>query len=113
MPIIKAVLFDFMGTCLDWHAAVTAALPSHKLDESARSRFALEWRQAYFDECSNRIKQGLPVENIDVTHRRTLDQYLEARKVTSGFDEDVKRKLVRLGCYGCTVETSRLIASTC
>lgn len=48
MPQIKAVLFDFMGTCLDWHSSIVAALPA-SLSEEQRSEFALEWRQTYFD----------------------------------------------------------------
>lgn len=48
MAPIKAVLFDFMGTCLDWHTSIVAALPA-SIPEDQRSQFALEWRQAYFD----------------------------------------------------------------
>lgn len=74
MPI-KAVLFDFMGTCLDWHSAVTAALPS-SLPEQTRSQFALDWRQAYFDHNAARLASGLPPEDIDLSHRATLTAQL-------------------------------------
>lgn len=70
MPI-KAVLFDFMGTCLDWHSAVTASLPS-SLPEQTRSQFALAWRQAYFDHNATRLASGQPPEDIDISHRTTL-----------------------------------------
>lgn len=70
MPI-KAVLFDFMGTCLDWHSAVTASLPS-SLPEQTRSQFALTWRQAYFDHNAARLASGQPPEDIDISHRITL-----------------------------------------
>lgn len=70
MPI-KAVLFDFMGTCLDWHSAITASLPS-SLPEHTRSQFALAWRQAYFDHNAARLASGQPPEDIDTSHRATL-----------------------------------------
>lgn len=70
MPI-KAVLFDFMGTCLDWHSAITASLPP-SLPEQTRSQFALAWRQAYFDHNAARLASGKPTEDIDISHRTTL-----------------------------------------
>lgn len=70
MPI-KAVLFDFMGTCLDWHSAITASLPP-SLPEQTRSQFALAWRQAYFDHNAARLASGQPPEDIDASHRATL-----------------------------------------
>lgn len=70
MPI-KAVLFDFMGTCLDWHSAIIAALPQ-SLSEETRSQFALNWRQAYFDHNAARLASGQPTEDIDTSHRTTL-----------------------------------------
>ncbi|KAK5121847.1 hypothetical protein LTR85_004722 [Meristemomyces frigidus] len=72
---IKAVCFDFMGTCLDWHSSITAALPD-QLSETERSRLALEWRQCYFDANTKRQAEGEPPEDIDITHRRVLDELL-------------------------------------
>lgn len=72
---IKAVLFDFMGTCLDWHTTVTAALPM-AISESDRSALAIEWRHAYFAANAARLSAGLPPEDIDITHRRVLDSLL-------------------------------------
>ncbi|OTA69495.1 (S)-2-haloacid dehalogenase IVA, partial [Hypoxylon sp. EC38] len=68
---IKAVFFDFMGTCLDWHSGVVRALPS-AIRESTRSKLALDWREEFFSELHTRSQQGLPLEDIDITHRRTL-----------------------------------------
>ncbi|KAI0013373.1 HAD-like protein [Xylariaceae sp. FL0662B] len=68
---IKAVFFDFMGTCLNWHTGVVDALPA-TMAESIRSKMALDWRQEFFGELHARSQQGLPPEDIDVTHRRTL-----------------------------------------
>lgn len=74
MPI-RTVIFDFMGTCLDWHSSIIAALPQD-IPEQDRSSFALQWRQTYFDANTKRIADGLPTENIDVTHSKTWDQML-------------------------------------
>ncbi|KAJ9136637.1 (S)-2-haloacid dehalogenase IVA [Pleurostoma richardsiae] len=71
---IKAVFFDFMGTCLDWHSSVVKAFPA-RLSEEEKSDLALEWRQAFFDAIRERPPGELP-EDIDITHRRTLWQVL-------------------------------------
>jgi 2-haloalkanoic acid dehalogenase type II len=68
----KAVLFDFVGTCLDWHSTVVEALPP-TIDSDTKSQFALQWRQQYFAENEKRVQQKLPVEDVDVTYRKALD----------------------------------------
>ncbi|KAI8632190.1 HAD-like protein [Xylariaceae sp. FL1651] len=68
---IRAVFFDLMGTCLDWHSSVVSALPP-TIPEETRSRLALDWRQEFFNELHARSRQELAPEPIDVTHRRTL-----------------------------------------
>ena len=75
MPI-KAVLFDFMGTCLDWHSSIISTLPAD-IPETVRSDFALTWRQTYFDTNSARVASNLPVQDIDITHTNTLEAMLE------------------------------------
>lgn len=60
-----------MGTCLDWHSSIVAALPD-QLSEKVRSEFALEWRQRYFDANVARQAKGQSPEDIDITHRRVL-----------------------------------------
>lgn len=93
MPI-KAILFDFMGTCLDWHTSVIASLPQ-SISEEKRSRFALEWRQQYFDYNAARLAAGQPPEDIDISHRETLNSLLSAPEwssLQSTFEsEDVER----------------------
>ncbi|KAI1804124.1 HAD-like protein [Daldinia bambusicola] len=89
---IKAVFFDFMGTCLDWHSGVASALPAGIAEEATRSRLALDWREEFFKELHARALLGLPPEDIDVTHRKTLlrilgwDVYEEARRHFVGLD---------------------------
>ncbi|KAJ5805369.1 haloacid dehalogenase type II [Penicillium riverlandense] len=72
MAPIKAFWFDFMGTSLDWHSSIVAALPT-ELPESKRSIFAMEWRQAYFDENIKHLSEGKPVEDFDETQWRVLE----------------------------------------
>lgn len=102
-PKIKAVLFDFMGTCLDWHSGTLAALPQ-SISAKSRSEFALQWRQNYFDSNAARLAARLPPEDIDLTLRRTLDGMLEEERwtdVRAGFyalgkeQEEAKDKVVR------------------
>lgn len=74
---IKAVFFDFMGTCLDWHTGVLSTFPQ-SLDKSVRSQLALEWRQRYFDSNTARLSADEPPEDIDLTLERTLRALLES-----------------------------------
>ncbi|OTA97965.1 hypothetical protein M434DRAFT_18847 [Hypoxylon sp. CO27-5] len=80
-----------MGTCLDWHSGVVRALPS-AIPESTRSKLALDWREEFFSELHTRSQQGLPPEDIDITHRRTLlrllswEAYKEERNYFVGLD---------------------------
>lgn len=91
---IKAVLFDFMGTCLDWHSSIVAILPS-KLPEDVKSKFALEWRQSYFDANTARISSGEPLEDIDITHRRTLLGLLDKHPdIKPLFTQEVQDKAI-------------------
>lgn len=75
---IKAVFFDFMGTCLDWHIGTVRALPQ-SISESERSDIALKWRHDYFDANAARIAANQSVEDIEVTLERTLNSLLEKR----------------------------------
>ncbi|KAI9903902.1 hypothetical protein N3K66_000431 [Trichothecium roseum] len=97
-PKIKAVFFDFMGTCLDWHSSVVDAFPPSVPRDEA-SRLALDWRQRYFDENSERVRRGLDVEDIDVTLARTLDALLahEASSSVSArvVDEAARKTMVQ------------------
>ena len=94
MSPIKAVWFDFMGTCLDWHSSIVKALPT-ALPESERSKFALEWRQAYFDENTKRLSEGKPVEDFDDTQRRVLESFFnQNQKIKHLFSAEAKEQLI-------------------
>lgn len=69
---ITTIFFDFMGTCLDWHSSVVDAFPE-QIEKETRSKLAIAWREAFFDDIHSRFDQGLPPEDIDVTHARLLD----------------------------------------
>lgn len=67
-------MFDLMGTCLDWYSTISPALHAAlSLADDEKPPFnALSWRMAFFDEIHARFEAGLPQEDIDETHRRTL-----------------------------------------
>jgi 2-haloalkanoic acid dehalogenase type II len=91
---IKAVFFDFMGTCLDWHSSVVQSLPS-AIPEAEASKFALKWRRQYFISNSERLAQKLEPEDIDDTLTRVLDSILDqSPDYKSYFDAQVKERLI-------------------
>ncbi|CZR50313.1 probable hydrolase (HAD superfamily) [Phialocephala subalpina] len=95
-PKIKAVFFDFMGTCLDWHSGATKILPQ-SIPESERSNLALEWRQDYFDSNAARLATtpDEPPEDIDITLAKTLDTLLEKHPEHKHlFNERIKKECV-------------------
>ncbi|KAG6997816.1 haloacid dehalogenase, type II [Physcia stellaris] len=92
---IKAVFFDFMGTCLNWHLGATNALPQ-SIPKSKRAELALEWRHDYFDANTARLAANEPPENIDITLRKTLDALLEKHpQHKSLFDDRTKQQCVK------------------
>ncbi|EMC94525.1 hypothetical protein BAUCODRAFT_35744 [Baudoinia panamericana UAMH 10762] len=92
--MIKVVLFDFMGTCLDWHTSIIQALPA-SLSDDKKSTFALHYRQAYFDFNAKRLSEGQAVLDFDETQRRVLDSYLVQHSDTKHlFSSDVKAQLI-------------------
>lgn len=91
---IKAVFFDFMGTCLDWHTGTIKVLPL-LIAESERSKLALEWRQDYFDANAARLTANKAPEDIQITLRKTLDALLEKHPAHKHlFDEQTKLRCI-------------------
>ncbi|KAK5191129.1 hypothetical protein LTR96_003154 [Exophiala xenobiotica] len=91
---VKAVFFDFMGTCLDWHSGAIRVLPQ-SIAESNRSKLALEWRHDYFDANAARLAANQPPEDIDVTLLKTLEALLDKHPEHKHlFDEQTKDKCV-------------------
>lgn len=92
---IKTVLFDFMGTCLDWHTSIISVLPSG-LSGDEKSQLAIEWRHTYFDVNNARIREGKDPEDIDTTHRRVLDTLLDKYPhIRSHFTPEMKETAVK------------------
>ncbi|CAI7676362.1 unnamed protein product [Penicillium manginii] len=92
---IKAVFFDFMGTCLDWHTSVVKSLPP-SIPEVERSKLALEWRRRYFLENSQRHQQELSPEDIDITLARVLDAVLpDFPTSNAAISPDIKGKIIQ------------------
>ncbi|KPI41554.1 uncharacterized protein AB675_9179 [Cyphellophora attinorum] len=93
-PKLRAVLFDFMGTCLDWHTGALSILPS-TIPDKERSTLALEWRQTYFDINTARLAANLPVQDIDITLadalRKTLDEQFPQYKPAFQHNDAVER----------------------
>ena len=83
LPPPKAIIFDLMGTCLDWHSSIVPSLigmlPQECLVSYSpkASELALQWRQGFFDEIHDRFERGEAQEDIDVTHRRVLLELLK------------------------------------
>ncbi|KAH8649382.1 (S)-2-haloacid dehalogenase IVA [Xylariales sp. PMI_506] len=93
---IRVILFDFMGTCLDWYSGTMRVLPQ-SIPESERSKLALEWRHDYFDANTALLAAGQPPEDIDLTLRKVLDSVLDKTqhsKHKSLFDEMTKDRCV-------------------
>jgi FMN phosphatase YigB (HAD superfamily) len=86
---VKALIFDLMGTCLDWYSTVSPVLEDALASpDGAKLPFnALSWRHAFFHEIHTRFEAGLPQEDIDETHRRTLLGLLHESKCTMYTDK--------------------------
>lgn len=108
-PPVKALIFDLMGTCLDWHSTVSPVLEDALASAGTGPTFnALSWRHAFFDEIHGRFKDGLPQEDIDDTHRRTLLALLRGRAM----DDDKIEACVN-SWHSQTGESHILIHSSC
>jgi 2-haloalkanoic acid dehalogenase type II len=91
---LKVILFDFMGTCLDWHSGALKVLPQ-SIPETERSHFALEWRHNYFDYNDARRQANLLPEDIDITLWKVLDTLLEKHpQYASLFSDETKQQCV-------------------
>lgn len=94
----RALIFDLMGTCCDWYSSVLSALkecPPKPLKAQDLPKLAADWRVGFFKEIHSRFKAGLPAEDIDVTHRRVLDELLDGLYVPlDTWDGPVRNRLV-------------------
>ena len=91
---IKAVFFDFMGTCLNWHSSVVKAMPA-SIPADKASDLALNWRRLYFLENEGRFRQNLAPEDIDLTLARVLEVALSEAPNQPHLEADEKKQLVQ------------------
>jgi FMN phosphatase YigB (HAD superfamily) len=89
---VRALVFDLMGTCVDWHASLAPLLPP-----GTPASLLADWRQGFFAETHALFAAGAPPEDIDATHRRVLDRLLDQHGwgVEQGWTEPKRRELVR------------------
>lgn len=96
----KAILFDFMGTCLDWESSIREGLqtmnPTAPILGEEASKLAIEWRHRYFAVNQERTDNGLPQVDIDVTHRKILDSLFDERGIgLDKWNESTRQQLIR------------------
>ena len=95
---IKVLAFDIFGTTVDWWTGVArqveqvAAERGVELDGGA---VAADWRGRYAPSMDLVRRGELPWCNLDVLHRRSLDELLEERGIGAAFDEAARGELVR------------------
>ena len=77
--LIKAIVFDVFGTCVDWRSSVAGevnALAKRKGLTVDGARFADAWR-AQYGPTMDRVRTGdLPWTRLDQLHRMSLDKLL-------------------------------------
>ncbi|RAK99843.1 HAD-like protein [Aspergillus ibericus CBS 121593] len=89
----KALIFDLMGTCTNWHPTIQTALSTTPslthLAPEVHAQIASSWREGFFQEIHRRFRAGLGTESIDVTHRRVLDGVLDGVDSVAGGGEGI------------------------
>jgi hypothetical protein len=89
---IKALIFDLMGTCLDWHSAVSPVLlKALSIPEGEKPPFtAIKWRHECLDGYCDSSETGFPQEDVDHTRRRTLLDLLQSHSAEMDGGEAVE-----------------------
>jgi hypothetical protein len=80
---VKALIFGLMGTCLDWHSAVSPVLlKAFSIPEGEKPPFtATKWRHECLDGCYDSSETGFPQEDVDYTRRRVLLDMVQSHRV--------------------------------
>ncbi|KAJ7507281.1 HAD-like domain-containing protein [Mycena galericulata] len=90
-----AVIFDLMGTCTDWKTSIVTSLKQQPETALDLPSLADAWRAGFFKEIHRRFELSEPDEDIDITHRRVLDELLDEAGIgSSTWGEDVRQNLV-------------------
>jgi 2-haloacid dehalogenase len=91
-PALKALVFDTFGTVVDWRGSIIAegaAWEKSKRITIDWARFADRWRSGYAPSMEKVRKGELPWTNIDVLHRRLLEDLLKEFGI-AGLTEEEK-----------------------
>jgi hypothetical protein len=80
---IKALIFGLVGTCLDWHSAVSPVLlRAFSIPEGEKPAFtAVKWRHECLDGYYDSSETGFPREDVDYTCRRVLLDMVQSHRV--------------------------------
>ncbi|KAF8836564.1 haloacid dehalogenase [Paxillus ammoniavirescens] len=77
---VDAYMFDAFGTTVDWFTTVTREVPHQSKGALAAgpeaAEFARDWRQGYYAHIRTVNEGGDGSRNIDVAHRKILDEML-------------------------------------
>src|SRR5262245_55331858 len=80
VPAVKALVFDVLGTVVDWRTSVTREVEELTKQKGLKvdaGKFADAWRAGYFPSM-NRVRKGeLPWTKLDDLHRMVLDKILK------------------------------------
>ena len=109
---IKVVLFDLMGTCVDWKSSIVAALHDcphapgiHPNDYEV---LATDWRAGFFKRILALSGQQSP--DIDEIHRDVLNALLADRGVSEDdWDADVRARLVAAWHHQLRTQTPQFL----
>jgi 2-haloacid dehalogenase len=72
MRVVRALLFDVFGTCVDWRTSIIRAAARHGLPPE----LADAWRAQYQPQLETVRSGARPWVNLDVLHRIGLDRVL-------------------------------------
>ena len=76
MGVIRALLFDVFGTCVDWRASVIRELEAFGPPGADRAALADAWRGRYQPQMETVRSGARPWVTLDVLHREALDELL-------------------------------------
>lgn len=94
---VKAALFDVYGTCVDWHAGMSAAaralLADKGLDPALGTAIAEGWRRQY-QPAMQKVRSGHePYRPLDRIQIETLDDVLAPLGLRNALDETDRARL--------------------
>jgi 2-haloacid dehalogenase len=88
---VKALTFDVFGTVVDYRSTIIAEGEQLNRDKGLNidwAAFADAWRSRYRPSIERVMRGELPWTNLDALHRQSLEELLEAFKVTDLTEEE-------------------------